>query len=98
MCFLKEVTLPAGFGMSIDEDYEYAKGRHPDRLYVSKQFPSKSDDGAPARYAHRVFPTDQLVEVVKERSEVILRSTPGGLQQVKAMYLEDSQRIPLLWF
>lgn len=83
--------------MSIDDDYQYAKDRLPGRLYVSEQFKDK-ETGEDARFAHRVFPNDELLSIVKEQGEVILRSTYSGLQQVKVKFLENGRKVPIMWF
>ena len=83
--------------MSIDDDYQYAKDRLPGRLYVSEQFRDKGT-GEDAGFAHRVFPNDELLSIVKEHGEVILRSTFSGLQQVKVKFLENGRKVPIIWF
>jgi hypothetical protein len=77
-------------------DYEYAKERKLDRLYISAQFlhPSRGDYW---RFAHRVFPERMMSEVIKEKDEAILRTTTKGFQQVKVKFCEDDRRVSHLW-
>jgi hypothetical protein len=91
------VNQPPLGPMSIDDDYQYAKDRLPGMLYVSEQFKDKGT-GEDARFANRVFPNDELLSVVKEHGEVILRSTYSGLQQVKVKFLENGRKVPIIWF
>ena len=39
-----------------------------------------------------------MPEIVKDKDELILRTTATGIQQVKAKFLEDDRRISHLWF
>jgi hypothetical protein len=52
----------------------------------------------PFRFAHRVFPSEEIPVLMKEGDEVVLRRTFGGVQQIKAKFLEDDRRITHLWF
>lgn len=81
----------------MDEDYQYAKGRSPDRLHISKRFAHPKGVGY-QRFGHRVLNEDGYVEMVREGEEMVLRETPSGKQQVKAKFLEDNgRRISHLW-
>lgn len=84
-------------GDSMDEDYEYAKGRSPDRLHISKRFPHPKGVGY-QRFGHRVLNDKGYVWMVREGKEMVLRETLSGKQQVKAKFFEDGDRhISHLW-
>ncbi len=81
----------------MNEDYQYAKGRSPDRLHISKRFPHPKGVGY-QRFGHRVLNEEGYVGMVREGEEMVLRETPSGKQQVKAKFLEDDdRRISHLW-
>lgn len=81
----------------MDEDYQYAKGRSPDRLHISKRFLHPKGLGY-QRFGHRVLSEKGYVGMVREGEEMVLRETPSGKQQVKAKFLEDDDRhISHLW-
>ena len=75
----------------MDREFGYAKGRDATRLYITKQF---TYGGLDARHMRRVFPTDDLLDPLKERDRVVLRSTGTGLQQVQALVLEENLEDP----
>lgn len=82
---------------SMDEDYQYAKGRSPDRLHISKRFPHPKGVGY-QRFGHRVLNKEGFFGMVREGEEMVLRETASGKQQVKAKFLEDDdRRISHLW-
>lgn len=82
---------------SMDEDYQYAKGRCPDRLHISRRFPHPKGERY-QRFGCRVLNDDGYVEVIREGDELVLRETSTGKQQVKAKFFEDESRaISHLW-
>lgn len=80
-----------------ENEYWHARGRFSRRLYVSSRFQDKKT-GEDARFGHRVFPSDALLDVVKKDGEVILRTTSSGIQQIKVKFLEAGREVPILWF
>lgn len=70
---------------NMDEDYHYAKGRSPGRLYTSKRFTIPKGDRF-QRYGHRVLADEGFTEVLREGNEIVLRETLTGKQQVKAKF------------
>lgn len=79
------------------EEYDYASKRVPGRLYISQRRRFTPTEPA-IRYARRAFPSDAMPTLMKEREEIILRTTEKGVQQVKAKFVEDDRRILTLWF
>ncbi|NOT58083.1 MAG: DUF4263 domain-containing protein [Deltaproteobacteria bacterium] len=81
--------------MAGDEDY--IAGKRPYRIYVSKEF-SVSDFGGPrpARYISRVLESGEREGFVQLEEELILRTTPSGRQQIKALFYVDDRNIESL--
>lgn len=77
-------------------DFEYAKERKPERFYISKRFKHPQKDNY-WRFGHRIFRSEYMPEIVKEKDEFILHKTDTGIQQIKAKFLEDSRKISHLW-
>lgn len=74
------------------EEFEYAKNRVPDRLYISKSF-SYSGKETVYRHGWKRFEAGPLKELVKDGDEFILHETDTGFQQIKARFIEDGRGI-----
>jgi hypothetical protein len=81
----------------MSHDDEYIIGKKPDRIYFSKEFPVKTLDGIRgARFVSRVFEEGERESFLKVEGEVVLRTTPTGKEEVKALFLVDSRGIAKL--
>lgn len=81
----------------MSHDDEYILGKKSDRIYFSKEFPIKKLDGLRgARFVSRVFEEDEREHFVQVDGEVVLRRTPTGKEEVKALFLVDDRRIEKL--
>lgn len=74
------------------KDYGYFKNRIPGRTYVSKRFDNATnlENSIPMRIIHRVEHED-TAELVYQRGELVLRISPTGKVQWKAVVLEDDR-------
>lgn len=88
-----------------DTEYNYFKGKQPDKIYVSKRIDAKEQSFEkgeivekiiPIRYASQVIDSDYHFEFIKERNQIKLRITPEGRQEITAKFLEDSRGIYVL--
>lgn len=77
-----------------DIEYQFFRNKRPDRIYISKQFQdSRSTPPRKMRIGSRVLESKARSEFVMIRGETVLRTTPGGRQEVKAVYCEDSEEV-----
>ncbi|MEO2072958.1 MAG: Shedu immune nuclease family protein [Zunongwangia sp.] len=88
-----------------NNEYDYYKGKVPNKTYVSKRINSKSpeiENGKvvekiiPIRYASKVLDLENAFGFIKEKGEIKLRITPSGRQEITAKFLEDSRGIYIL--
>lgn len=73
-------------------EYDYFKMRKLDKIYVSKVFPFKSFIGnlvRNKRFIKKVFEKSEQNEFVKVKGEIVLRSSPGGREQVNVIVVSD---------
>ena len=81
------------------EDHEFFENKHPDRIYITRSFPSfSSEDDEQLRFISKVFDEQELHEFIDNKGEIVLRVTPGERQEVRAMFYEDSREIKSLTF
>jgi len=74
------------------EEYDYARGRLPHRLYISKVLPYYGDTTI-RRYAWKRLEEGPLKELVKVGDEFVLHQTDTGIQQIRAKFIEDGRGI-----
>ncbi|MFS4439286.1 Shedu immune nuclease family protein [Paracoccaceae bacterium GXU_MW_L88] len=74
------------------EEFEYAKNRVPDRLYISKSF-SYAGKETVYRHGWKRLEEGPLKELVRDGDEFVLHETDKGIQQIKARFIEDGRRI-----
>ena len=88
-----------------DNEYDYYKGKQPDKIYISKRIESRKTeiiDGKivekliPIRYASKVIDSEQTYEFIKEKSEVKLRVTGESRQEITAKFLEENRGVYIL--
>lgn len=87
-------------------DYNYYINKRTDKVYLSKslesRFSIKSDNGEiveikrPFRIVSKIIETTEDHHFIKEGKEVSLRITPGGRQEIKAKFYEDTRGITTL--
>lgn len=94
--------------MTIDQEnteYDYFKGKVPNKTYVSKRIESKRleliegevvEQIISIRYASKVIDSDNTFGFVKEKGKVALRVTSSERQEITAKFLEDSRGIYIL--
>lgn len=87
-----------------DQDAQYAMGRNPEQIRISKRWDYKAQDqssefeGRAARFAYKVFDTsDNILAENDNGFELVLRETYTR-QQLKVVFFEDSRQIPRILF
>jgi hypothetical protein len=87
----------------MNDDHEYFSNKRPDRVYLSRSLADKSfrksDDGAieeftrPFRVVSKVIDCEESHQFFKDGKEVSLRISPGGRQEIKAKFYEDTRGV-----
>ncbi|MBI3958147.1 MAG: DUF4263 domain-containing protein [Chloroflexi bacterium] len=84
------------------DEYEFFVNKRPDRTYLSKAFPELVSYDPPEyrnlRILSKVFDSPVGYEFANVKHELILRKTPGGRFEVKAVFWDDSRGIRQLTF
>ena len=88
------------------DDYKYFENKREDKVYVSRMIPSKipfkDSEGEvrelikPLRIVSKIVPCQEGHAFIKQGSELILRITPGGKQEIVAKIYEDTRGITTL--
>lgn len=68
----------------------------PDRTYIGRMFPKLDIDTLKSRRArilNQVFDQEEQHELTQVGEEIVLRITPGGREEVKAFFYEDTRKI-----
>lgn len=76
--------------MSEVDEYAVFTNSNPQRTYVSSTF--KGYEGEVLRIASKVVDGDGGYGLVTVKKETVVRETPGGRFQIKAMFLEDDRK------
>ncbi|RYJ42704.1 Shedu immune nuclease family protein [Flavobacterium beibuense] len=88
-----------------NNEYDYYKGKQPNKIYISKRIISKALDNIdgetiekliPIRYASKVIDSEQTYQFVKEKGEIKIRVTSEGRQEITAKFLEENRGIYIL--
>jgi hypothetical protein len=79
----------------VSDDEEFANGRSPGKVYFSKQFSALAKERK-KRFAYRVFEGATRTGFIREGAELVLRPTPSGRQQIKALFHVDDRSIQTL--
>lgn len=84
-------------------DYEYFINKKTDKVYLSKSLDakllSKNENGEieeiirPFRIVSKIIDNTETHQFIKDGREVSLRITPGGRQEIKAKFYEDTRGI-----
>lgn len=87
-------------------DYDYFMNKRTDKVYLSKsldaKFHIKNDNGEieeikrPFRIVSKIIETAEDHHFIKEGRQISLRVTPGGRQEIKAKFYEDTRGITTL--
>jgi hypothetical protein len=75
-------------------EYDYFKMRQLDKIYVSREFPFKTFIGnilKKKRFIKKVFEKSEDNEFVKVQGEIVLRSSPGGRDQVNVVVVGNDE-------
>lgn len=63
--------------------------RDPSTIYYSKIF--KNKDGIPMRFVEQIFEDDSVSKLISIDDTHVVRTSPGGRQQLKALVLTDEE-------
>src|SRR5688572_27843297 len=77
-------------------DEEYAFERVPGRIYFSKEFTKAGTESRKARFGTRVFKIVDRTRFATIKKEVVLRTSRGGRNQLKALFSVDDRDIDTL--
>lgn len=78
--------------MGNDEEFIY--GKRLDRVYFSKEFPIGGEgEERQARFISRVLESGDREAFAQIKKETVIRTTPGGRQQIKAVFYVDNGQI-----
>nr|MBX2853529.1 hypothetical protein [Paracoccaceae bacterium] len=81
--------------MSNDTDErEYFFGKREDMTYITKSFLDRSNRAM--RYVSKVIDGDAGVRSATVENEIVLRTTPKGRNEIKAITYEDSRDVQTL--
>lgn len=82
-----------GCGMS--DEYSFYKNRVAGRTYWSKRFSEREGDitSRPMRYITKVLDSPQRDELEVRGTELVIRRTSGGREELKALFYEDDRSI-----
>ena len=80
------------------EEIEYHENKLPSRVYISGAFDPSAESGDRARFISEVFDLNERGAFIKVKDEILLRVTPGGRQEVKALFYETNRAIQSLAF
>jgi hypothetical protein len=79
----------------MDSEEEFARKRHPNRLYFTGEFPDLIS-GRKKRFLRRVLPSGECEHFAELDGEFVIRVAPGGLQQIRALFYTDTGDIEKL--
>lgn len=82
------------------EDYEYFEKKKPNKIYISKEFPSESpsDEERPLRFISRVVDGEDIDEVCEVKGEYSIRVTPKQREEIKALFYVDTREVKRITF
>ena len=81
--------------MSDKSDADYFFSTYPGKVVRSKRLPDKNS-GRDLRIVSQIIETSEEVKFTVDLSEVTIRVTPAGRQQIKATFFEDNREIRTL--
>ena len=81
--------------MSETSDADYFFNTLPGKVIRSKRFTDRPS-GRDMRIASEIIETPEEVKFTTDLSEITIRETPTGRQQVKASFFEDDRKIQTL--
>jgi hypothetical protein len=94
---------PRAMETSVTDDYEYFRNKRTDRVYLSKSLRQleQSKDSAgniqqlsrPFRIVSKIVESTESHQFIKDGSEIALRITDGGRQEIKAKFYEDTRGV-----
>lgn len=87
-----------GLGVNMVEEIEYHENKLPGRVYISGAFDTATENGNKGRFISKVFDLSERGAFIKVKDEILLRVTPGGRQEVKALFYETNRAIQSLAF
>jgi len=85
------------------DEYEYHQNKRSDKVYISKAFEGsvlvdRVYGPQTLRIMSKVFDSDEGIEFAKVKKEIVIRRTPGGRQELKVCFFEDSRQIHSITF
>lgn len=79
-----------------DLEYDTYKNPKEGKTYISPQIPSGNDENDMIRIVTRGIDQNESYEMVKVKNEILLRTTPGGRNIIKAKLFEKNNKIFVL--
>lgn len=80
------------------EDYDYHINKKPGKTYITKRLDKGEENPRKFRIASKVFDSEEHHEIAIENAETVIRITPGGKQEVKAIFYEDTRGVSTIIF
>ena len=80
------------------EPHEYFEKKKEGRIYISKRITGKNPDGSVynVRYISKVIDSEERWEEVKQKNQIVLRTTPNQRQEILAKVFEKNNGIYVL--
>ena len=77
-------------------EYDSYKNPKEGKTYISPPFENQFGELGTIRIVTRAIEQNETYEMAKEKGEIVLRTTPGGKNIIKAKVFEDSRKIYIL--
>lgn len=77
-------------------EYDSYKNPKEGKTYISPPFENQFGELGTIRIVTRAIDQNETYEMAKEKGEIVLRTTPGGKNIIKAKVFEDSRKIHIL--
>lgn len=77
-------------------EYDSYKNPKEGKTYISPPFENQFGELGTIRIVTRAIDQNEAYEMAKEKGEIVLRTTPGGKNIIKAKVFEDSRKIHIL--
>ncbi len=80
------------------DEHEYHINKKQGKVYITKRLDEGEENPRHFRIASKVFDSQEQHEIATENAETIIRLTPGGKQEVKAIFYEDTRGVSTIIF
>jgi len=78
------------------KDEDFVSQRIPGKIYFSKEFPGDYGEPGKKRFLHYVLESGERDSLAEVQGELVIRVTPAGREQIKALFYVDSRKIQTL--